>query len=258
MMAALFAPAVIEKSGCRAAESGMGMDVAQLGDPSSWDWISIAKTAFGAGLGTATVQGGIAFYRERSRRTDSAAYLALRIAVLLEAFASECCDFYFSNANAQHSPDEQYPAWRTELPMLPQFPDDTEAWRAMDRSLVARCLNFPNRVRASQNAIASAIEYTESDLEYVLDEQVSARGVEAWEIASSLRGTYKLDRTEIVFDFDDVLHKVLQTSREAINQRAKQQAELLKELSANDRDIPDEQSALIFRSSPTRRRPQRA
>jgi hypothetical protein len=134
------------------------MDLSQFGDPTTWDWLSIVKTAFGAGLGAATVQGGLALYRERTLKNENAAYLALRIAVLLEAFASECCDFYFDNANAQQPPDEQYPAWRTELPTPPQFPDDTEAWRAMDRSLVARCLNFPNRMRASQNSIASAIE----------------------------------------------------------------------------------------------------
>ena len=214
------------------------MDVGQLGDISTWDWLSILKTAFGAGLGTATVQGGLALYRDRSLRTDSAAYLALRIAVLLEAFASECCDFYFDNANAQHLPDEEYPNWRTELPAPPVFPDDTEAWRALDKSLVARCLNFPNRVRASQNSIALAIEYSVGDLEYVLDEQASARGVEAWEVASSLRKTYRLDRAETVFDFDEVLHRVLKRSREAIEERAKHQAELLKELAANDREIP--------------------
>jgi hypothetical protein len=214
------------------------VDIGQLGDPTTWDWLSIVKTAFGAGLGTAAVQGGLAVYREHTRKNENAAYLALRIAVLLEAFASECCDFYFDNANAQQSPDEQYPDWRTVLPTPPQFPDDTEAWRAMDRSLVAKCLNFPNRVRASQNTIASTIEYTMDDLDYILDEQASARGVEAWEIASSLRRSYKLDRADIIFDFDKVLHKVLKTSREEIDKRAAGQAELLRELSANDKDIP--------------------
>jgi hypothetical protein len=74
----------------------------------------------------------------------------------------------------------------------------------------------------------------------ILDEQASARGVEAWEIASSLRETYKLDRAEIVFDFDTVLHNVLKTSRAEIEKRAARQAELLQELSANDKDIPDQ------------------
>ncbi len=81
-------------------------------------------------------------------------------------------------------------AWAIlRFPRMPEFPDDTEAWRSMDRKLVAKCLNFPNRVNAIQNAIEACIEYTMHDLEGTLDEQVSARGVEAWEIASGLRGS---------------------------------------------------------------------
>jgi hypothetical protein len=77
-----------------------------LGDPAARDWLSILKTAFGAGLGMAAVQGGISLYSDRALRKDSAAYLALRVAVLLEAYTSECCEFYFENASAQHPPDE--------------------------------------------------------------------------------------------------------------------------------------------------------
>jgi hypothetical protein len=216
------------------------MEIRELiGDPATWDWLSIVKTAFGAGLGTAAVQGGIAVYRERTRKNENATYLALRIAVQLEAYTSACCNFYFDNSNAQRLPDEPYPAWHTELPTVSDFPDDTEAWRAMDRSLVARCLNFPNRVHASQNTIATAIEYTMDDLKYVLDEQASARGVEAWEIASALRKTYGLDRAEIIFDYNDALQKVLEQTRRNIDKRAAAQAQLLEELAANDKGIPD-------------------
>ena len=48
----------------------------------------------------------------------------------------------------------------------------------------------------------------------VLDEQSSARGVEAWEIASSLRDTYKQERAEIVFDYYGALQKALKVSKE--------------------------------------------
>jgi hypothetical protein len=68
--------------------------------------------------------------------------------------------FYYDNANAQQAPDEPYPSWKTKLPTAPEFPDDTEAWRALDNSLVAKCLNFPNRVHASQNSIAVCVEYS--------------------------------------------------------------------------------------------------
>jgi hypothetical protein len=96
------------------------MDIEQLGNPATWDWLSILRTAFGAGLGTAAVQGGISLYKERARKDENAAYLALRIAVLLEAYTSKCCDLYFGNANTQQAPDEQYPSWETELPTPPE------------------------------------------------------------------------------------------------------------------------------------------
>jgi hypothetical protein len=213
-------------------------EIPQIFNPATWDWVSISKAALGAGLGTAAVQGAVALYRERTQKNEKAAYLALRLAVLFEGYASKCCDFYFDNLNAEEPPDEPYPAWRTELPKVPELPDDTEAWRAMDRKLLAKCLEFPNRVRASQNAIEACAEYTMDDLGVTLDEQASARGVEACEIAASLRSTYKLGRAEPVFDYYNTLQKVLETSRQEREKREKSQAEWLQELSASESTVP--------------------
>ena len=80
---------------------------------------------------------------DRTQKKEKAAYLALRLAVLLEGYASKCCDFYFDNLNAVEPPDEPYPAWRTDLPEMPELPDDTEAWRAMDKKLLANVWSFP-------------------------------------------------------------------------------------------------------------------
>jgi hypothetical protein len=135
-------------------------DIPQIFNPAAWDWVSIWKVAIGAGLGTAAVQGTVALYRERTQKNEKAAYLALRLAVLFEGYASKCCDFYFDNLNAVEPPDEPYPAWQTDLPEMPELPNDTEAWRAMDKKLLAKCLEFPNRVRASQNAIEACVQYT--------------------------------------------------------------------------------------------------
>ncbi|WP_439406422.1 hypothetical protein ACNJX9_34090 [Bradyrhizobium sp. DASA03076] len=210
----------------------------QIFDPTNWDLLSLLKTAVGAGIGTAAVQGGIALYRERTLKNEHAAYLALRLAVLLEAYASECCDFYFDNANAEQLPNEPYPSWNTRLPDLPEYPDDTEAWRTLDKKLLAKCLNFPNRVHASQNAIAACGEHTMDDLDIALDEHASARGAEAWEIASALRETYGLDRAEIVFDYYTALQKVLKQSREKRKRREEGQWSFLSEISAREKDFP--------------------
>jgi hypothetical protein len=207
-------------------------------NPTVWDWVSIWKAAVGAGIGTAAVQGGFALYRDRTQKNEKAAYLALRLAVLFEGYASRCCDFYFDNLNAVEPPDEPYPAWQTKLPDLPELPDDTEAWRAMDKKLLAKSLEFPNRVRASQNAIEACVQYTMDYLGVTLDEQASARGVEACEIAAALRKKYRLGRPELVYDHYSRLQKVLKASRQEREEREASQAAFLQELSSRESSIP--------------------
>jgi hypothetical protein len=179
-------------------------------NPLTWDWIAFLKIAFGAGIGTAAVQGTLALWRDARVKKDHAAYLALRVAVLLESYASESCDFIFENASAHHGPDEQYPEWNALLPTLPNYPDDPEGWRAMNRTLVARCLNLPNKIHGSQGVIRSVVEYqTGDDLINALDEHAAARGVEAWEIAAALRVEYGLEAAEMIFDYAAVLNNSL-------------------------------------------------
>jgi hypothetical protein len=55
------------------------------------------------------------------------------------------------------------------------------------QEIAARSLEFPNRVRASQNAIEACEHYAMNYLGVTLDEEASARGVEACEIATALR-----------------------------------------------------------------------
>lgn len=179
-------------------------------NPLTWDWIAFLKIAFGAGIGTAAVQGTLALWRDARVKKDHAVYLALRIAVLLESYASACCDFIFDNASAQQGPDEQFPDWNVFLPTLPNYPDDPEGWRAMNRTLVARCLNLPNKIHGSEGLIRSTVEYMmDNDLIDVLDEHAAARGVEAWEIAVALRSEYNLEKAAKIFDYSEALNRTL-------------------------------------------------
>ena len=52
-------------------------------EPQTWDWATMTKTAIGAGFGTALVQGLLAIYRDRRDRKLQAAYMAMRLAVVL-------------------------------------------------------------------------------------------------------------------------------------------------------------------------------
>lgn len=186
-------------------------------DPLTWDWALIAKTAFGAGVGSAAVQGALSIYKEYRVKENHAAYLALRVAVILEAYASACFDFVADNAIAQQRPDEQYPDWNSSLPTLHEYPIDVEGWRAMDRSLVARILNLPNKIHGSQNVIGANYEFAMDDnIIWQLDKHACERGLEGLEIASRLRSLYNLGPFDPVFDFAGALRRDLKRAEDCL------------------------------------------
>jgi hypothetical protein len=196
----------------------------------NWDWSTIIKGAFGAGLGTIVVQVIWPFIQERRARKDRAAYLALRVAVTLEAYAEDCLDLIFSNAGLQEPPDAPYPEWNPILPEAPTYPDDDhDGWRSMTRSLVTRCLNFPNKVRGSQGMIKSIAEHDQGyELSQVIDEHAAMRGIEAWEIATSLRTEYHLPPSEVIFDSVKALRERLNAALAAKAAREESQAAMMK------------------------------
>jgi hypothetical protein len=60
------------------------------------DWATAEKIALSAGLGSAFVQGLFSIIGERRRRRAQAAYLAMRLAVLLDASGLACSDMIMS------------------------------------------------------------------------------------------------------------------------------------------------------------------
>lgn len=179
-------------------------------DPLIWDWATIGKTALGAGVGTALVQGLLAIYRDRRNRKSHAAYMAMRLAVTLEFYAKACADFIQENANVQPPPpDEEYPSWKAELPELPAYPDDADGWRAIDCALAGRCLNLRNKIHASQGLIDETIEYNMDALGDTLEEQAAARGLEAWKLALALRRKHGVGKADMVWDYVETLERTL-------------------------------------------------
>ena len=103
--------------------------------------------------------GTASIYRDSHHRKLQAAYMAMRLAVILEFYASACAHFIQENANVQPPPPtEEFPEWTVELPELPAYPDDADGWRAIDRTLAGRCLNLRPRftvARASSSRPSS-------------------------------------------------------------------------------------------------------
>jgi hypothetical protein len=157
------------------------------------DWATAGKTALSAGLGSAMVQGIFSLVGERRRKNAHATYLAMRIAVLLDAFGLACSDLIISNSNAEHRPDQEFPDWDIHLPEMPPYPEDIEGWVSLDRGLASRCLRLRSKIRACQSVIDATREYTEHELEEAVAEQSAALGLEAWRLAKDLHHKYRLD-----------------------------------------------------------------
>jgi hypothetical protein len=174
----------------------------------TWDWAALTKTAIGAGLGTFIVQSFLTFYRERCQRKLQAAYMAMRLAVILEEFVVKCVyrswhdDADFAEGRTELDPD---------LPALACYPEDSD-WKSLDPKLAGRVLSFRNEITSAGmlcqfqgsregNNVASAAE-------------TIVAGANAWRLAQDLREKYNLGAIAITHvDFLLESHKKIQQRR---------------------------------------------
>lgn len=201
-------------------------------------WGSLLTLAGTTGVISAVFTQGITWVREwraaSTKTRANAAYLALRLAVILESYAYACSEFISDNGGAQHRPDEEYPDWRVTLPEVPPYPDDPDGWRAMDRKLAGRVLGFPNKIRGSQGLIQLTIEYKTEELGATLDEQAAARGLEAWQLAEELRSRHDIEPADVVWPYAKNLQAALDGATKAQEERAESLAYDLAEGAADD------------------------
>lgn len=165
-----------------------------------WGW-DLLRSFVGAGAGTAAVTGAVALLRDRKKKRAEATYLALRLAVTLEKFASECSELISSNKSAELSREHEFPDWNYKLPALDPFPADAEGWKAIDANAAANCLNFPNRISDCQRKIYDDIAYHSDDVDDVARRVACRVGLEAWDLAQSLRKSFDIKLIKPAYDY---------------------------------------------------------
>jgi hypothetical protein len=116
----------------------------------------------------------------------------MRLAIALEGYTYSCWKLIVENQNAETPQDYEFPDWDPDLPMMPQYPDDPDGWRALDIDLANQVLSLPNQIEGGQAAIYAAIEFEEGHVQDVVEEQASKLGVDAWNLAGQLRHLYGL------------------------------------------------------------------
>jgi hypothetical protein len=170
-----------------------------------WDWFAMGRMFLSAGAATVCVQLLSPIIRDRHRSRRHAAYMAMRLAVVLEAYAEGCAVLIQENARAKTPPHEQVPDWTTTLPVPPCYPDDVDGWKAIDHNLADRCLSFESRSRQSQAIIASAIYHDLHQLRDKVESQATDRGLEAWALAVEMRKRHRLRPITPVWDYANEL-----------------------------------------------------
>ena len=190
------------------------------------DWATLGKTVLGAGIGTGVVQGSFAICRERRHRTAQAAYLAMRLSVVLEAFAIACADLIRSNSVAEHQPEHEFPDWDIKLPKMPAYPEDGSGWVTLDRRLANRCLSLRNKRDDGQRLIYQQCEHDGEGLKDVITQQASGCGLAAWHLAQELRLTYGVADPTLRYDFAEYLAETGDSAAASMRQRARRKQEV--------------------------------
>ena len=169
-----------------------------------WDWGAMGRMFLSAGAATACVQLLNPVIRDRRQSRRHAAYMAMRLAVALEAYSEGCADLVQRNAREAPRRNEEPSARTMALPTPPHYPEDLDGWKAIDHTLADRCLSFESRTRQSQAIIASIIGDGRR-LAGELETQAIERGLEAWDLAVELRKRHRLRPIDPVWNYADDL-----------------------------------------------------
>jgi hypothetical protein len=164
-------------------------------------WMNLLLTALSAGAGVAVVEW---ILRSRDRQ-DRAAFMALRVALILEQFARMCAELNNENYNADHLEGEPFPEWNLKLPKLNDYPEDLEGWRAIPLRMSSPALGLSNKITEGQNAIDEIAAHVPESLEQIVQETARSLGHEAWQTAWEIRRHFNVHDAEPLWDYPSQL-----------------------------------------------------
>ncbi|WP_140652505.1 hypothetical protein [Rhodanobacter glycinis] len=143
--------------------------------------VAVASGLLGAGLTQCLVWIREALTSRRSRH-----YSALRLALMCEHYALDCASD-IELRTGHHEVGESILPSGMKLPALPDFPGDIE-FRSLPASLVEPVFSLGVEVRFSENALSHLSGLLDGD--ELVDEYlavVANRGIQAWDLGSSIR-----------------------------------------------------------------------
>ncbi len=165
------------------------------------NWWDIIKVAASAGVLSAILNQGFAVLIQHSREKKSAAYLALRVAIILETFASECARKIraLEYDDIQGIYDAGFPLTGETLPQIAEYPDD-DSWKHMPSDLASEALSFPNLIEQRRQAHSNWMDTIEAQQEGFSEKLKDIKqmygdlGMHSMKIAYDLRKKHRLPK----------------------------------------------------------------
>lgn len=163
------------------------------------NWIEFLSLAASAGLLSAAFSAGISAIGAHFARRRHARYLALRVAVQMDAYFHECLD-YISEINAHNTSGGHQGQQLLSLPSPPEPPIDDIGWVNLDPKLSDRALSFGLRVDYMNGAIRDDLEHNagppeDADTSRTLT-HLYETAKDAYLLAQDLRHKYAFNQLE--------------------------------------------------------------
>lgn len=131
--------------------------------------------------------------KEEKEKKKAASYAALRLAVIMEAYALDCAECS-ADVQTNHSSNGCAGMLHYPLPPIGQYPDDVD-WKSLKLSYSTDLLSFPNEVAHYNTIIHGANEFGDPDADgsFECGGYCAVQGLKAWNIAVALRKEYGIE-----------------------------------------------------------------
>ncbi len=162
-------------------------------------WAGIIALALSSGVIASTITQGLStwreFYKAKQDRNRDATYLAIRVAVILEQFATDCA-MQLADLDAFKSSRGAIGNEYWKLPTLPAYPEEL-SWGAIDSKMCERMLSFTTEVRIGQSFLVGLSEFEPTEVPIHCGEKCAVLGFRAWILARDLRARYRVRPFEL-------------------------------------------------------------
>lgn len=165
----------------------------------------------GSGVIAALITQIATFFLSKLQQTRQGRYVALRSALAVEEFGSDCLVIIYEVNGYEE--DESWGKQHVTLPKMATFPEDDDGWQSLPSTLAHRLLSFPSKIRNEQRNVDFYWHNTEpDDATTACSKAAMALGCDADLLGRDIRREMKLPPRDSAWDWGRRLQDLRQKS----------------------------------------------